>query len=82
MRFEKPKQRDDPERPEIDGFAVKEAHVKEVEGQDLVIFITGDGTNRGIRSNYFEITPSECIAPVSLYQTHFRLPRKQNPYFW
>ncbi len=45
----------DPERPEVDGFAVEKAHLKEVEGQNLVIFITGDGTNRGIRSNYFKI---------------------------
>ena len=42
----------DPKRPKVDGFAVKEAHVEKFEGQNLVIFITGDGTNRGVCSNY------------------------------
>ena len=38
----------DPERPKIDGFAVEKAHVEEVEGQNLLIFITEGGSNRGI----------------------------------
>ena len=69
----------DPERPEVNGFAVEKAHVEEVEGQNLLIFITGDGTNRGLRSNYFKFYLSTSITSVWIYQTHFRLPRKQNP---
>jgi hypothetical protein len=30
----------DSERPKVDGFAVENAHLKEVEGQNLLIFIT------------------------------------------
>ena len=40
----------DPERPKVDGFAVEKAHLKEVGGKNLLIFITRGGSNRGILS--------------------------------
>jgi hypothetical protein len=40
----------DPERPEVNGFAVEKAHLEEVRGQNLLISITRGGSNRGIPS--------------------------------
>ena len=38
----------DPERSKVDGFAVEKAHLKEVEGRNLLNSITRGGSNRGV----------------------------------